>query len=153
MTLSDIATFSTAISGIAVTASLIYLAIQTHQAAKHTRAMIRQGRVSRLSEQSLAGASADLATVIVLANGSEATLEAVRREQFSLYCFGVFYGFQDSFSQYEAGLLDDDMYLQLQAVVSRTLSRAGYRTEWQNIRVSGTAFAKFVDKIISGLPA
>ena len=151
MTLSDFATFSTAISGLAVTASLIYLAIQTHQAAKHTKAMIRQGRVTRLSEQSLAATDADLATVIVLANGGEATPEAVRREQFSLYCFGVFYGFQDSFSQYQAGLLDDDMFLQLQSVLAKTLNRPGYRAEWENIKVSGTAFAAFVDKIISTL--
>ena len=35
MTLSDIASVSTAFSGVAVTASVIYLAIQTRQAAKH----------------------------------------------------------------------------------------------------------------------
>ena len=45
MTLSDFATFSTAISGLAVTASLIYLALQTHQNAKHTKALILEARM------------------------------------------------------------------------------------------------------------
>lgn len=152
MTISELATFSTAISGLAVTASVIYLAIQTHQATKHTKALIKQGRVNRLSEQSLAGTDADVATAIILANGSEATPDAIKRLQFSMYCFGIFYGFQDSFSQYQAGLLDDDMFLQLKAVLSRVLAQKGYRAEWGNVRVNGTKFASFVDAIISTLP-
>ncbi len=40
MTLADAASFSTAVSGFAVTASVIYLAIQTRQASRHTRALI-----------------------------------------------------------------------------------------------------------------
>ena len=50
ITLIWFATFSTAISGLAVTASLIYLALQTHQNAKHTRALIHQGRVANTLE-------------------------------------------------------------------------------------------------------
>lgn len=152
MTLSDFATFSTAISGLTVTASVIYLAIQTHQASKHTKALIKQGRVSRLSEQSLAGTNADVATAIILANGGEATPEEIKRVQFSLYCFGIFYGFQDSFSQYQAGLLDDDMFMQLKAVLLRVLVQKGYLAEWENIRVRGTKFAAFVDGIIATFP-
>ena len=153
MTISDLATFSTALSGLAVTASVIYLAVQTHQATKHTKALIRQGRVSRLSEQSLAATQPDLATAIILANGGDATPEAVRQMQFSRYCLGLFYGFQDSFSQYQAGLLDEDIFRQLKAVLSQTLSQKGFLAEWQNVRVAGTKFAAFVDKIAATLPA
>ena len=42
MTLSDFATFCTAISGLAVTASLIYLGLQTYQSTKHTRALMSE---------------------------------------------------------------------------------------------------------------
>lgn len=152
MTISDLATFSTALSGLAVTASVIYLAVQTHQATKHTKALIRQGRVSRLSEQSLAATQPYLATAIILANGGDATPEAIQRMQFSRYCLGLFYGFQDSFSQYHDGLLDEDMFVQLKAVLSQTLNQKGFLAEWQNVRVPGTKFAAFVDKIAAGLP-
>jgi hypothetical protein len=61
MTLNDFATLSTAISGIAVTVSLIYLAVQTRQNARHTKALLQQGQsdrvVSTLGEQPIQSAA------------------------------------------------------------------------------------------------
>ena len=82
MTLSDFATFSTAISGLAVTASLIYLALQTHQNAKHTRALINQGRVALIAELSLKRADADVAAALLTATTGKATPEAIMQTQF-----------------------------------------------------------------------
>ncbi len=65
MTLSDFATFSTAISALAVTASLIYLAMQTHRNAKHTKALIAQGRVGNLLSM-LANRSSESAVAAAL---------------------------------------------------------------------------------------
>jgi hypothetical protein len=48
MTLSDISSIVGMISGLAVLASLIYLAQQNRQNVKHTRALIQQGRVERI---------------------------------------------------------------------------------------------------------
>jgi hypothetical protein len=45
MTLSDLASLATVLSGAAVLASLIYLAQQTRQNTRHTRALIEQARV------------------------------------------------------------------------------------------------------------
>jgi len=52
------------VSGLAVTASLIYLALQTHQNAKHTRALIHQGRVAALRDILLAGADPNVAAAL-----------------------------------------------------------------------------------------
>ena len=49
MSLSDLASIGSLVSGIAVLVSLIYLAQQTWQNAKHTRALIHQAR----SQQSI----------------------------------------------------------------------------------------------------
>jgi hypothetical protein len=46
MTLSDISSIVGVISGLAVLGSLIYLAQQTRQNAKHTRALIQSGMAS-----------------------------------------------------------------------------------------------------------
>ena len=43
MVLSDIASIATAISGLAVTASPIYVGIQTEQNVRHTRDLVHQG--------------------------------------------------------------------------------------------------------------
>ena len=51
MSLSDLAAIGSLISGVAVLISLIYLARQMRQNTKHTRALIQQGRVERISNQ------------------------------------------------------------------------------------------------------
>ena len=153
MSLSDLATFSTALSGLAVTASLIYLALQTHQNSKHTRALIHQGRIAGIRDLAVAATNTDLAAAIVSASGVEPTQELVRRAQFRFYCAASFYGWQDSFSQHEGGLLDEDIFRQMRTAVVTALGHPAMRAEWNDvIRVPGTKFAAFVDGIIATLP-
>ncbi|MGD0867238.1 MAG: hypothetical protein ABSA49_16975 [Rhizomicrobium sp.] len=149
MTLSDFATFSTAVSGLAVTASVIYLAMQTHQNNKHTKALIHQGRIGRIADTQMAAANADIAASIIAANGEEPTPERIRQEQFARYCAASFYGWQDSFTQHQQGLLDDDIYLQMKNTLVLVLGQPCYRAEWEKIRVPGTRFAASVDGIIA----
>jgi hypothetical protein len=154
MSLSDFATFSTAISGLAVTASLIYLALQTHQNSKHTRALIHQGRIARVADTQLAAANAEIASAIIIANGGDPTPEKIKRAQFSAFCVARFHGWQDTFSQHQSGLLDEDIFSGMRDALVRALSQPGYRAEWENsIRVRGTKFAAYVDEIIATLPA
>lgn len=154
MTLSDFATFSTAISGLAVTASLIYLALQTHQNAKHTRALIHQGRIAGIRELVLTAAAPDMASAILIARGESAAPEDVKRMQFGAFCAASFYGWQDSFSQHRMGLLDEDIYLQMRSAVAAAMRYPAFRAQWEtSIRVPGTKFAAFVDEIIATLPA
>jgi hypothetical protein len=132
MTLSDFATFTTAISGMAVTVSIIYLAMQTHQNTKHTRAQINQGRVALLAELLLAGTDADVATATLLATTGSATPEAVRKCQFQFYFAAQMFGWQDSFSQYERGLLDEDIYKAMVAAVDQSMALPALRERLRN---------------------
>jgi hypothetical protein len=154
MTLSDFATFSTAISGLAVTASLIYLALQTHQNAKHTKALIHQGRIGAIRELAMTAADTDIASAILFASGKPSTPEEVKRFKFANYCAARFYGWQDTFSQRQTGLLDEDIFLQMRTGLAMAMSEPAFRAQWEsNIRVPGTRFAAFVDDVISKLPA
>ena len=151
---SDFATFSTAISGLAVTASVIYLALQTHQNAKHTRALIHQGRVAGIRELVLAAVAPDIASAILLARGESAAPEDVKRFQFAGFCAASLYGWQDSYSQHRMGLLDEDIYLQMRSAVATAMRVPAFRSQWETtIRVPGTKFATFVDGIIAALLA
>ena len=60
MTLSDLAAIGSLASGVAVLVSLIYLGLQVHQSAKHTRALILQGRAERIVTHHLTIANSDL---------------------------------------------------------------------------------------------
>jgi len=58
MTLSDLASIGSLVSGIAVLVSLVYLAQQTRQNSKHTRALIQQGRAIQSADMPLGNPNA-----------------------------------------------------------------------------------------------
>lgn len=154
MTLSDFATFSTAISGLAVTASLIYLALQTHQNAKHTKALIHQGRVAALRDVFLARADADIAAAIIAASGGTPTPQLVQQTQFIAIAGATIYGWQDTYSQHQSGLITDDFFEQMRAGAATALATPAFRSAWEKIyRVPGTKFAAFMDGLAAHLSA
>ena len=64
MPLSDLASIGSVFSSLAIAVSLIYLGIQTHQAAKHTRALISQGHEGLLSNDQLSDLGAAVGAVL-----------------------------------------------------------------------------------------
>ena len=149
MILSDFATFSTAISGLAVTASLIYLALQTHQSVKHTKALIRQGRASRIIEHLNGQLASDVAAAVIVGNGGVPTPEAIKALQFSLVCRTNFTSFEDTYSQYVHGLLDDDTLRLTRKNLARVFSQPGIRAAWNDWKEPGSGFARFVDGVLA----
>jgi hypothetical protein len=152
MTLSDFATFSTAISGLAVTASLIYLARQTHQNAKHTRALIQQGRLERISYQQLEMAAPELAKAWLVSNGVVATPEAITERQFTQQCGAVYIGIEDAFTQYADGLISEAQLKRARRrIVSQMKTFPGWRAfVVQRHAVDGTdRFGAFIGELIA----
>lgn len=154
MTLSDFATLSTAISGIAVTVSLIYLIIQTRQNLRHTRALIHQGASARTVAIVLANQTADATTAWLQGNGVEPTPEAVRKGQFYLMCQTSITALEDIFSQHNDGLMKDEVFARNCYIHRGLLSEPGYREYWtaQRADVAKIApdFAGFVDSLCDG---
>jgi hypothetical protein len=62
MSLSDLASLGSLVSGLAVLGSLIYLNIQTRQATKHQRSLMMQGRAARTTELALRRADSSFAS-------------------------------------------------------------------------------------------
>ncbi len=151
MTLSDVATLSTAVSGLAVTASLIYLALQTHQSAKHTRALIHQGRIAALRDVFLASADADIARAWIVTTGGEATPEMVQQRQFIAIIGAMIYGWQDTYSQHRLGLIDEGFFLQMRTGAERVMQDRAAREAWAFYRVPGTDFTTFMDGIVAAV--
>jgi hypothetical protein len=153
MTLSDFATFCTAVSGIAVTVSIAYLALQTHQNVKHTRALINQGRATLIAQMLLTSADPEVAAAYLIGTGREATPDAVRKMQFQAFATSQMFGWQDSFSQHERGLLDDDIYRHMRASVDQAMRHKAFREAYETrFRTPGTKFCAFMDEAIAKLP-
>lgn len=110
MSLSDLANLGEFLSSIAVLASLIYLAMQVAQNTKHTRAMIQQGRVAGIVSQYLTMADADLVAAHIIGNGGTVTPEEIKRRQFFLECTAMQVRIDDTFTQHQAGLVNDEQF-------------------------------------------
>lgn len=158
MTLSDFATFTTAISGLAVTASLIYLALQTHQNAKHTRALIFQGRAERISNQYLTMADPALAAAYIVGNGGTATQDEILRHQFRQLCSAFLVGWQDTFQQHEEGLLNEQFFEGFTESVTNILRtqpglRAFFGQTLFGSHVGNREFSVFMQKLVANAEA
>ncbi len=71
----------TSVSGLAVTASLIYVGIQTKQNVRHTRALIHQGTAARTTNILLGFMNVEIVTAWIKGNGGTATPELIRQWQ------------------------------------------------------------------------
>jgi hypothetical protein len=152
MSLSDLAAIGSLISGIAVLVSLIYLGVQTQQNSKHTKGLILQGRVARIVNQHIAIASSDLAAAWIVGNGGNATLEEIGRRQFFLQCLAYDLSWEDTVTQYEAGLLGKEQFDDFRAHVIVFLREPGLRSYFSKrpIPVDGpTKFQRFINELLS----
>lgn len=153
MTLSDFASLSTAVSGVAVTISLIYLAIQTRQNSKHTRALIQQGATARTTEIMISVSETERSAAWVKGNGEEPTQDAIRKLQFNLQCGLAISAMEDFYFQHKDGLLDEELFERNCETFRGLLSEPGMRANWHGRRESiGKAapnLAEFIDSLCS----
>ena len=151
MSLSEISTVASIVSSFAVAVSLIYLALQTHQNAKHSQALVNQGRLALVANLSLKATDADVAAAL---SGGAPTEENIRQAQFRYWIAAANVGWMDSFAQHERGLLDDDVYRTFKRTLAGILGQPQARAIWENsLRVPGTKYAAFVDDIIARSPS
>lgn len=150
MSLSDLASIGSFVSGIAVLASLIYLSLQVSQNTKHSRALIQQGRVTGITTNYLTMADADLAAAHIIGNGGIPTPEEIKRRQFWLECATALVRTEDSFFQHEAGLISDAQFSRARALFVEVLKGPGLRQHFErnvlqaSSSTTSAAFKKFV---------
>ena len=163
MTLADLSNLGSLFSALAVAGSLIYLGLQTHQAAKHTRALIAQGRATRAVDWSMRAADPDISAALIMSNGGTPTPEAVKQAQASAMFMAMFISADESFNQHQVGLLDDNQFGSSRDSYAVFLSQRGYRQAWGQWKTShpdsNPKFIQFMDglaakptAVLSGTP-
>jgi hypothetical protein len=154
MTLADFASFGTALSGAAVTASLIYLAIQTNQSTRHTRALIHQGSAARTTAIRIGLMDSDRAAAWIEGNGAEPSQAAVRQLQFNLECATALDALEDHWLQRQARLVSVEQHARAREGFRRLLALPGLRAYWNDRRPTeeraAPSFAAFVDSLCDG---
>lgn len=151
MTLADAASFSTAVSGFAVTGSIVYLAIQTHQSTKHTRAQIQQGATARVTAITLGAMRAENCAAWIEGNGGEPTLEEIRKHQFVLHCQTAINAMEDLFVQSRDGLHSQEHFARECETFRGLLALPGFRAYWlgqrEDVSRAAPRFSAFIDSL------
>jgi hypothetical protein len=148
MSLSDLASLGSFVSGFAVLVSLIYLALQVRQAERNQQALIHQGRAARVSELILRVSDPTLAAVYSrVSRGEDVT--GVELAQFRAYCMAAITGWEDTFFQHEQRLLDDKSFASLVRTMKIALASSGMRVVWKSERNRyEDSFRAFVDEMV-----
>lgn len=129
MSLSDLASIGSLLSGVAVVVSLVYLALQVRHAEKTQRALMHQARTERLVNASLQCMHADIADMTTkMVNGIELSPREVMQAYYYMRTQVVVV--EDALWQHEAGFLDKDSADTAVLNFQRVMLFPAARTAW-----------------------
>jgi hypothetical protein len=153
MSLSDLASVGSFVSGVAVLISLIYLGLQTRQNVLHTRALIQQGRSGQVGAMlGLIAADPSLAELMVRAGRDTLTDADIIRV--SYWYYAMFINLEDQVHQHERGLIDDDRYYSTLEGARETIRSPSGRIAWKLLgNRFNPRFRKIMDDLMLSTPA
>lgn len=150
MSLSDLASIGSLVSGIAVLISLVYLNLQTRQSSKHSQALIQQGRAGRTSELLIRWAEFEWTDGMEACLRGSPDVNARDLRRFISLIRAFFVNYEDSFLQHEEGLLEGEAFANVEAAVRAAMVGPGHRAAWKVVRhFFGVEFQNYIDKIIA----
>jgi hypothetical protein len=151
MSLSDLASLGSFVSGFAVLISLIYLSLQVRQTKRNQQIAIRHSRASRIVELQLTLADPGVADAWLHGSGSPQEITQTELSQFINLCRALFFHFEDSFYQREEGLLNDDAFETVVAGARLSARSPGWRAAWRVARPNFAGrFLHFMDGVVAG---
>jgi hypothetical protein len=153
MTLSDLASVGSLISGLAVLISLVYLNLQFRQTERNQQASIRQGRIDRAVELAISRMKPSVAEAVISGLDGDQNLTAQQLALFMCYADGHFLHAEDTYYQHEAGLLNDAAFETFVAYQRVAFTQCGMRVQWKRQRpYYAGGYVEFMDKLLSEAP-
>lgn len=154
MTLSELAAIGELLGGIAVVASLVYLAVQIRQNTRTVRATTLHHNTDLWSSLFLRLAEPELAKAYVAGMAANPEIRPLHYSQFFFVCRAMFLAFENQYYQRRQGMLDPEAYDAYQRSIStQFLAFRGFRVWWHQSRyVFSPAFIDHVDAMIADVP-
>jgi hypothetical protein len=161
MSLSDLASLGSFVSGVAVLISLVFLYFQlrqvnqqVRQAERNQRATIASLRASRTVEVMLRNTDPSMAMAYGKAVGGDVDITATELQQFLAYFRAFLTNTEDTFLQAHHGLLEGATHRAYVTSMAATMASPAYRLAWRLMRnvVGGPEYAEFIDEIIAKTP-
>jgi hypothetical protein len=153
MTLSDLASIGSLVSGVAVLVSLIYLSLQIRQTERNQRALINQGAMARDTAIVAMLPQPDFSAAWVKVVGGETELSALECWHLSVVLRGLLGSLQESYLQKKAGLIDQITIDYIEFGVHYYLAQPVIRALWSTSKAAYPAkTVALIDGLIARTP-
>ena len=148
MSLSDLASLGSFLSGFAVTIALVSLVLQVRQAAKHTRSAIAQNWTTRMVDIQLRQAEPELADIVQRGRDGDGTMTAPEIFRFMSYVRAQFWTAEDNFIQHKNRMLTDGYFKSVRRTYVGLMRGAGMQAAWDIFReLFEPGFVAFMDDV------
>jgi len=154
MTLSELANIGELLGGIAVVASLVYLAVQIRQNTRTVRGSTLHQNTDLWISVFLRLVEPSIARAYVAGMTASPDISPLHYTQFFFICRAMFIGYENQYYQVRQGVLDPETYQAYQRSISaQFLAFRGFRIWWQQSRsVFSPSFVKHIDEMIASVP-
>jgi len=154
MTLTQLANVGELVGGIAVVASLIYLALQIRQNTKSVRSATLHHNTDLWTSIFFRLAEPELARAYVAGMSGQPDIKPFHFTQFFFICRAMFLAFENQYYQKRQGVLDVDTYAGYErSIATQFVAFRGFRSWWrQNRSVFSPAFVEHIDSLIAKIP-
>jgi len=154
MTLSDLASIGSLVSGVAVLVSLVYLALQVRQAEKNQRAVLNQGYITRVTEYLRWYAESPLNELRARVVQGDTAFTAEELQHMHMALRVTLLSAQDAYLQHKAGLVDDmTLDNSMRNIRNGWLNQPVYRVLCrQQLPNIAPEFAGVLEKVLSETP-
>ncbi len=150
MSLADLASIGSFVSGVGVLISLIYLSLQIRQNSHIHRATAHQARLDFVMAFLDGQTDASMAAVFLRGLNGDGQLTEVEFTQFRAFMHRWFLGMAEIVWMHDRGVLDDDRFAGSMAALRSYLSFPGCRAVWQVIESFMPApFRALVEEVIA----
>lgn len=150
MSLSDLASIGSLVSGIAVLISLVYLSVQVKQAERNQQASIRAVRATRTVDLFMGCTDANVADAVAKGMRGSEDITDTQIVQFTNYGNARFFNAEDAFYQYGEGLLNEFTLEGMTNGLKSSFSLPGMRVVYKRQRATlGREFVEFADKLLA----
>jgi len=127
MTLAEISDIAQMIAALAVVVSIIYLAIQTRQAARSAKAAVHENRIGTILGHIDNMIASDFYPVWRKGTQAAPDMSDDDVEKFMLFVAGLVLVWEERFRQKREGTLDEDRWLSTERTISRFTVFPGFR--------------------------
>jgi hypothetical protein len=153
MTLSDLASIGSLVSGLAVLLSLVYLSLQVRQTERNQRALMNQGAITRVTDILLGLAQPSIVALRTRLARGDTNFSAEEIDQMYLTLRVSLLNLQDVMVQHRNKQIDQITFDNSIGFFRGTMAQPVNRALWRNNRAAfAPELAAFVEKMIAEIP-